>query len=355
MSESQLGTDQYYRLLCIDGGGIKGVIPLTILAAFEEATGKRITEMFNMVAGTSIGSFVAAGLTVPQANGLPLTASAACDLLISMGPAIFPNVPAGAQNLDLEGKLALGTTRILYSDGSGLRKFANALVKNAILENCLVPTLMTSYDIISGKPFIMKSWDIGSSRLKVATAIMASGAAPGYLPTVTVNSKTYEEELYDSSGIKKQMVLADGGLMGISPTLFALVDFRKMLRDANLPVDKILVVSISTGARPLVEPYIDPKSVSATSMQWIKPIVSTLLDGLREVTAYSAPEFAAQYFRIETTLVQGSEIIDCVGKPLNDLNMVKLKNDAINRTREPDFDELVDYFLTVPKTDITTE
>ena len=53
------------RILAIDGGGIRGVIPARVLMAIEAKTGKRIAELFDLVAGTSTGGILAAGLCVP--------------------------------------------------------------------------------------------------------------------------------------------------------------------------------------------------------------------------------------------------------------------------------------------------
>jgi len=55
-------------LLSIDGGGMRGIIPLAMLIYLEEQTGKPAYDLFDMVAGTSTGAIIAAGL------GLGMTA-----------------------------------------------------------------------------------------------------------------------------------------------------------------------------------------------------------------------------------------------------------------------------------------
>src|SRR5438477_2908247 len=54
------------RVLSLDGGGIRGVISATVLAEIERRCGKRIAEMFDLIAGTSTGGILALGLTVPD-------------------------------------------------------------------------------------------------------------------------------------------------------------------------------------------------------------------------------------------------------------------------------------------------
>lgn len=60
--------DNKTTLLSIDGGGMRGVIPLAMLIYLEEQTGKPAYDLFDMVAGTSTGAIIAAGL------GLGMTA-----------------------------------------------------------------------------------------------------------------------------------------------------------------------------------------------------------------------------------------------------------------------------------------
>lgn len=65
---SEDGKKYKFRILSIDGGGIRGLIPAKILAEIEKRTNKRICEMFNLIAGTSTGGILALGLTKPDPN-----------------------------------------------------------------------------------------------------------------------------------------------------------------------------------------------------------------------------------------------------------------------------------------------
>lgn len=59
------------RILSIDGGGIRGVIPAVVLTEIERLTGRPIAESFDLVAGTSTGGILALGLTLPGEQRTP--------------------------------------------------------------------------------------------------------------------------------------------------------------------------------------------------------------------------------------------------------------------------------------------
>lgn len=71
------------RILSIDGGGIRGILPAKVLCEIEQHTGKSISSLFDIISGTSTGGILACGACtkVPAANLL--------DLYVKQGGAIF--------------------------------------------------------------------------------------------------------------------------------------------------------------------------------------------------------------------------------------------------------------------------
>ena len=73
------------RVLAIDGGGIRGLIPALVLAELERRCGRPIARLFDLVAGTSSGAILACALTRPDA----MPAAQAAALYEREGPEVF--------------------------------------------------------------------------------------------------------------------------------------------------------------------------------------------------------------------------------------------------------------------------
>src|SRR5215472_16325911 len=78
------------RILAIDGGGLRGIIPATVLMEIEKRTGKRIARLLDLVAGTSTGGILAVGLAKPGVDGHPQYSAADLrDLYVAEAKTIF--------------------------------------------------------------------------------------------------------------------------------------------------------------------------------------------------------------------------------------------------------------------------
>src|SRR6266567_7952939 len=60
-----------FKVLAVDGGGIRGIIPALVLAEIEARTKRPISDLFDLIAGTSTGGVIALGLVKPGADGEP--------------------------------------------------------------------------------------------------------------------------------------------------------------------------------------------------------------------------------------------------------------------------------------------
>ena len=77
-------SSQNFRILALDGGGIKGAFTAAVLAEWEEATQSRVVDHFDLISGTSTGGILAIGL------GMGLSATEMLQFYKQRGPHIFP-------------------------------------------------------------------------------------------------------------------------------------------------------------------------------------------------------------------------------------------------------------------------
>src|ERR1700688_156119 len=127
-----------FKILSIDGGGIKGVFPASFLANADRALGlKSAAEYFDLIAGTSVGGILALGL------GLGLSGAEMERFLVDLGPGVFP--PDQWATL----RLLLGLVRY---DPKPLREALTRLFGRQILGDSKVRLLVPSFD--AGKPDI---------------------------------------------------------------------------------------------------------------------------------------------------------------------------------------------------------
>ena len=212
------------RILTIDGGGVRGVIPATLLAALEHATGRPARESFDFVAGTSTGAVVAGGV----AAGIPAEQITA--LYLDRSPEIFRRIP-----------LLTLLRRVVRGDPYDVDRL-NALIREELgdardwrLNDAPVDMLITAKRLTDGMPwYFVRDNPVNSCRagsVRLSDAVTASASAPTYFRPWLV------------PGIGE---LIDGGIgVAGNPVYQACVEAFQYT-DAYVPAETI-VVSLGTG------------------------------------------------------------------------------------------------------------
>src|SRR5690348_52164 len=174
-------------ILSIDGGGIRGVIPATVLAEIERRTGRRVYELFDVIVGTSTGGILALGLTLAQDGGARYEAAELAAMYREQGPKIFPHE-------------FLGWVRRLFGPKypeRGRRAVLEARFGDARLSGALTEVLVTSYDIAERRPFFFRRQDArerAARDFKMSDAALATSAAPTYFPPVRLSDPDAPED-----------------------------------------------------------------------------------------------------------------------------------------------------------------
>ncbi len=185
-------------ILSVDGGGIRGIIPAIILAEIEKRTSKTISEIFHLMAGTSTGGIVVAGLRKKDGEGKPqYSASDLVNFYQEYGPYIFKSS---------------FLRRSIFSWLNGAQypyqNIENVLHKyfgDATLADVSNNLLLTSYDIHNNCPFFFKNWKEDRKFIKLKDALRATTAAPTYFAPKYLKINDVER------------VLVDGGVFANNP------------------------------------------------------------------------------------------------------------------------------------------
>jgi patatin-like phospholipase/acyl hydrolase len=165
------------KVLCIDGGGIRGLIPALVLAEIEQRTGRRIAELVDLVAGTSTGGILACGLTRPGPDGRPLySAEELAGIYVEEGPKIF------RRSLLKRIFSVEGWVDERYED-DGLNAALDRYLGDATLSQALADVLVTAYEISDRFAFFFRSARARSDPaydFPLVQVARATGAAPSY-------------------------------------------------------------------------------------------------------------------------------------------------------------------------------
>lgn len=207
-----------FKILAVDGGGFRGVYSAHILKRIEDEFSIKWRNDFNLIAGTSTGSIIAASLA------LGLSANKVIEVYKDHGADIFKKSLFPRK----------GIIRSRY-DNTGLRTVLGSLFEGAKLGDIEVPLILPATDIGNGCVHVFKSTYhnefFRDKDVPVADAVLASCSAPTYFPpAITSGDDPY--------------LLADGGLWANSPSLVAAIDAKRRL-GANL--EDLRVLSIGTG------------------------------------------------------------------------------------------------------------
>lgn len=274
-----------FRIFSIDGGGLRGIIPVLILKELERRTGKRLFEMFDMVAGTSTGGLIAAGAFVGS-NGKPLyTLEQVEEVYSKRGNEIFPHKgPLADIFTDIK---ALKEPK--YSP-DGLTRVLNDLVKEHRMSDCLIPILVPSYDLENNTPCIFKSRNIAEDNALLYTVCRATSAAPTYLPAFECHYK----------GLKRTCI--DGGVYMNNPSVAAVVEISKFKTDPyyrealpnfpggveNVHFDDICVLSLGTGH--YTDDIVKKKVENWGMLGWAPVIADVMMQGVNQASCYETDE-----------------------------------------------------------------
>ena len=283
------------RVLAIDGGGIRGLIPALVLTELERRSGRRVFEMFDLIAGTSTGGILACALCAPEA----LPASELVALYEEEGPTIFDRsvfqrIRSGEGLLDEK-----------YDSGA-LDRALHRFLSDKRLSEAKPDILVPAYDTAAPGPYFFKSRkarEKPEEDFALSEVARATSAAPTY---------------FEPSALGKRS-LVDGGVFAVNPAMSA---FAEVLRHS--PGEEIRLLSLGTGERTRKRTFEEIKDWGLIA--WARPILEVVFDGVSDAVDYQLRHALdeGRYWRLQVELSQASDDLDDAGE----LNLRRLRRHA---------------------------
>jgi uncharacterized protein len=281
------------KVLAIDGGGIRGLIPALVLEEIERRTGRRVAELFDLVAGTSTGAILACALTRPH----PMSAARAAELYEQEGPQIFD------RSL-LKRITSLGGLIDERYDARGLVTTLRRHLGDTRLSEAAAELLITTYDLEARQALLLARGD----DVSMVDAAHASSAAPTYFEPLHLGART----------------LIDGGVFATNPAALAY---------ARAGGELEVLGSLGTGEHTRPLPFDEVKDWG--QLEWARPILDVVFDGGADAVDIQLRALLAdRYIRLQTRLEEASDDLDDASPE----NLAALRREAERLIAERDAD-----------------
>lgn len=284
-----------YRILSIDGGGVRGIIPARILQEIEEKTGKPIYQLFDMIVGTSAGALIALASTCQY--------SYSAEWIVE----IYKN-----QSKYIFHKSIMNTIKSCFNlfGPKYDRTFCDSILESIfdikIFKDTKCKVVIPVYDLIRDRPIIFRSWDCGGVLMKEVAA--GATAAPTYFSPVSVHNIV-------------DYCLIDGGIWANNPELIGV--YEALALNPELKKEDIYVLSIGTGKVGFSTT--SSKLQNAGIIGWLKGgLINMMMEAESEWTTKAAKELCPNMIRIEPDLLGDTYELDNV----SDRNIAALLSTA---------------------------
>lgn len=346
------------RILAIDGGGVRGILPARFLVELEAMSGQPLRSLFDVIAGTSVGGILALGYAAPGPDGAGFTATQVFDDIREWLPAIFPPLQ-GAASIDglrdaherhalsqLVGAALLphhfGNAR--YS-AAALEERVTGAFGDARLSDVLTDVAVTAYDMRGGQPVVFRSREARGHNTtrknpRLVEVARATSAAPTYLPPL---------RLLDD---RDESVLIDGGVVANNPAAIAYLDGLECGRAEDDAEPDIVLLSVGTGRPSAQQPSYD----EIFTRNWASlgmGLLGVVLNGVGEmahqlvdrmVSGKPAPN---HYLRVQPTLSHGASLHIDDATPANLDALIRCAEATIAEQR-PELERLLAALTTTP-------
>lgn len=254
------------KILAIDGGGVRGIIPAKILANLESRLKKKkhLSQCFDIMAGTSTGGIIALMLNKPNASGYPrYSAHFIAQLYKTLGENIFD------QSFFHYFFSLNGWLDEKYSE-ENLEKFLHGYLGDAKIKDSLTNVIIPAYDLNTHQAIFFKKFEAQNDPHKnyyMKDVARATSAAPTFF-TPAIIKNLNETQTY---------TLIDGGVAANNPTLSACLHAFEIYGHDN----DFLILTLGTGTlydETTLESFDSSKFGKGGKLDWASDIVDVVFN-----------------------------------------------------------------------------
>lgn len=318
------------RVLTIEGGGVRGIIPTRLLTALESLAGAPISELFDVLVGTSTGGMIALGLVAPDDDGKPAyPARNVGDIYTSHGQEIFPkpasSLPRSLQEAREWWSSASSSAAIFgFNPDAGNARYSPEGIEEAfelyfgdrMLSEALVDVVVTSYDLQTKSPVLFRSRDAQldpEDDLLMRDAARATSAAPTYFPPVEMEWEGIDDRL-----------MVDGGVYAKNPAIIGYIEGVTRARERGLGDSDVIVVSMGTGRPRRTEALTYKEFVGRSWLKLAEDVFRAAEDGQAALHDQVLTTLIGDhYWRFQTDL---AELASYAMDDISDENVQALKH-----------------------------
>ncbi len=305
------------RILAIDGGGERGIIPAIVMDEFEKRTGKPISASFDLIVGTSAGAFNAAFLTKKN----PLKANE---------PAYLASDLVKFYENNMNG---LFSNTLLHKITSGFGYWGTRY-PSTNFSNSIQPYFSDMKLSQTRTPVLLEAWDIGNSQLHSFTTKKAINSFDNETENCLLWKAIAASMAYPAGFAPEKIgngYYVDGSMAVKNPSICGIIEGQNMLREENSacePRKKIRLVSIGTGnaSYPLADAALDNEGM----LQLVVPVVSLLSKGQDELSKSATEAFfygmESSYTRLDAPIDAFHWVSDDVSVDMKNYLKAKAKN-----------------------------
>ncbi len=279
------------KILSIDGGGVRGLIPGAVIVEIEKRLGKPISQLFDLLSGTSAGGHIALALATPGDDGKPRWSAQELAAYYSEAYGrIFDN--SGFKVLDA----LKGLTNERYS-ADGIDAALNEVFGEAKLSEALIEVLITAFEVESGEPHFFLRSEARKEPKKdhlMSFVARATSAAPTYFePAAKFNGE-------------KGVAFLDGALFANNPSMCAFAHAQSLGFDE----DEMTIISLGTGAVSRILQYEEVRHWGLAN--WARPILDITSQASNQAIDWQLNHILRKghYFRVQPLMSGMRSAID---------------------------------------------